>query len=587
VVDFPVRVDRDIVVASLHVECGGHVVVDPQRSVSIRSTGNIEVCGTLEMRPASAEVQHLIRFEGIDESTFVGGGMRVVPTDVGLWVHGDGQLDLHGTPRLPWARATRSLAAGTRTIELAAQPLGWRVGDELVVTPTGSPVDARHYERFDEVTVQAITGATVTVSSPLRYAHPIVAVGDGHVLGSEVLNLTRNVRVEGTPSGRTHAMAMMVTRSSQIRFASFRHFGPRQGNSEGYTDFVLGRYGFHWHMAGDGSRGSIMDGVVMRDGGSHAFVTHLSNGVTHRNCVTYNTTETPYWWDGAPDTRTPAPPSHDVSYADCIAARVRCDPEFRGYRMAGFDLGHGTGNTAVGCVAVGVLGNVDASGFQWPEGAHGVWSFHDCIAHNNRRHGLFAWQNSDLLHVVQRFISYHNGAAGISHGAYANRYVYRDSILFGNAGSGLLVHAVSKEGARLTFQNLLIDAAGQTSAAVETVRHALAPGSPTLLLACRLKGYTGAGVMLRGPAEGSTHPDLLEVSGCRFGAQKFWVSRTVHPGTRITCVMAMRTLIIRPWTALLGRRRPVWGARVRTLEVTSRVTAPSPIALDIKPAAGL
>src|SRR5688572_13348823 len=51
-VDFPVRLDQDIDVAGLHVECGGHLVLDPQKSITIRTTGNVEVCGLLEMRPA-------------------------------------------------------------------------------------------------------------------------------------------------------------------------------------------------------------------------------------------------------------------------------------------------------------------------------------------------------------------------------------------------------------------------------------------------------------------------------------------------------------------------------------------------------
>src|SRR5688572_5027339 len=44
-VDFPVRLDQDIDVAGLHIECGGHLVVDPQKSITIRTTGNVEVCG--------------------------------------------------------------------------------------------------------------------------------------------------------------------------------------------------------------------------------------------------------------------------------------------------------------------------------------------------------------------------------------------------------------------------------------------------------------------------------------------------------------------------------------------------------------
>ena len=335
VVDFPVLLDQDVDLAGLHIECGGHVVVDPSRSVTIRTTGNVEVCGLLEMRPASPQVEHLLRFDGIDESRFVGGGMKVLASDVGLWIHGTGRLDLHGSVRTPWVRAAGALAAGDRTIRLRTEPVGWRVGDELVITPTGSPVDSRQAERFDAAKITSIAGSVVTLAAALRFGHGQVAVGDGHVLTAEVMNLTRNVRIEGTPGGRTHTMAMHVTEPSEVRFAAFRHFGPRQADGQ-YTEKVLGRYGFHWHMCEDGSRGSLLEGVVMRDGGNHAYVPHLSHGVTLRSCISYDTVETPYWWDLPADTRAIFEPTHDTTFDSCIAAKVVSDPAFRGFRLVGF-----------------------------------------------------------------------------------------------------------------------------------------------------------------------------------------------------------------------------------------------------------
>ena len=60
-------------------------------------------------------------------------------------------------------------------------------------------------------------------------------------------------------------------------------------------------------------------------------------------------------------------------------------------------------------VAVGVQGNIDASGFLWPEGDccptdDGVWDFSKGnIAHNNKVDGIFTWQNDTQPHVIANY----------------------------------------------------------------------------------------------------------------------------------------------------------------------------------------
>ena len=581
--DKPVLLDRDASVAGVDVGPNGRLVFHPTRSVTLRSTGNVTIAGRLEMRPTTAQVEHVLRFAEVDESRFQGGGHEIMASDVGLWIHHDGVADLHGTPRTAWVRAAHSLHAEATTLRLQVEPTGWRVGDELVIAPTGSPVDGRHYEKFDHVRIRSISGTLVKLDGKLRHGHPAIDVGDGHRLTAEILNLTRNVRVEGTPDGRTHAMALHAMRPSEIRFAAFRHFGPRQPDSEGISQFVLGRYGFHWHMCGDGSAGSIMDGVVMRDGGSHAFVTHLSNGVRHRSCISFDTAETPYWWDGAPDTRSPAPSSHDVIYEQCVAALVRAIPEYRGIRLAGFDMAEGRRNAARGCISVGVRGNIDSNGFHWPEGAHSVWEFSDCVAHNNAGHGIFAWQNDGRPHRIAQFIGYHNGRSGISHGAYQNAYHYRDVILFGNAESGLLLHAVGRRDRRLRFDNLLIDCAGQAAFAVESVQHRLPPEAPTQITGSRLRNYTRHGIAVTGDAsrEGHTARELLDVIGCDFSGSKFWLGRGTLRGTRVRFRGRRRSLLLRRRGTRGGRLARRWNARVHRIPRFGRRRNPRRIEIRV------
>ncbi|MEN8238277.1 MAG: hypothetical protein ABFR53_03635, partial [Actinomycetota bacterium] len=161
---------------------------DPAVSTVVEVGGNVVVRGSLVMRPSSGEVVHTLRFVGIDEALFRGGGMEPVPTDVGLWVVADGMLDLQGTPVAAWS------------YEWQAE---W-VGDEVVAAPH-TPGD---YTGF------------LPVDGPSSVPEP-------NALGysPELLNLTRNVRIEGTAAGYAHVF-IHSTRPQVIRFTAIRYVGP-------------------------------------------------------------------------------------------------------------------------------------------------------------------------------------------------------------------------------------------------------------------------------------------------------------------------------------------------------------------------
>lgn len=563
----PVLLDVDVEVASLVVEVGAALYFDPSSSRTLTSRGNVEVRGLLQMRPAHAGVDHLVRFIGIDEKRFVGGGMEVIATDVGLWASGTGKLDFAGTARTAWVRASESVPAGTRTITLASAPTGWQVGDDVVVTPTGAP-DGRtvHFDAYDTATISAISGRTLTLASATRFAHPVVQVAPDVRLGPEVMNLTRNVRIEGTPGGRAH-FTVLSKQVQDIAYTAVRHVGPRQPFGA-YTKGVLGRYGLHFHMCGDASRGSRVTGVVVRDSGSHAFVPHLSNGITFNGCISHNTLDEAYWWD-MNFGRGGAIPSNDIEYRSCIASRVNNDPEFRGYRLAGFVLPAGTGNKAVDCVAVGVRGNGDAAGFLWPESAGtGVWQFTGCIAHNNKRNGIFVWQNSWEVHRVEAFAMYHNGGVGVSHGAYVNLYQYVDGIVYGNWEGGVDLHAVSRGDTwaqPLRLVNLRIDGAGFSPAAVKLSKHTAKPGRATEVIGCEFVRHRGPAVLaVYAGGNGGSTEDRLDLIDCKTDGQLL----------RLLSVMPAATLVrVQDGTGALAARipgqvgvfRPDWNASVSTL----------------------
>ncbi|WP_327683109.1 hypothetical protein [Kitasatospora sp. NBC_00458] len=521
-----VLLDTDAAVGTLLVEPAGALTFAADRTLTLAVTGNAEIRGALALAPDGART-HTLRFPAVDERRFRGDGMKVVDTDVGLWVTGAGYLRLDGAAKTAWVRADRELRAGDTTLDLAAPPAGWLPGDELAVTPTGPPDQEDFAARYDLVTVRSVSGTTVTLEQPLRHAHPRVAAGGGVTVGAEVLNLTRSVRVEGTAGGRTH-VHLTSSRRADVRHTALRWVGPRADTKETWkgrdgtvpiTAPVLGRYGLHFHQLGDATRGTVVEGVVVRDAGSHAYVPHASHGITFRSCISHETWEDAYWWDGPLDTRTPQRPSDDIVYESCVASRTLLEPEPRAYRLTGFNLGAGTGGKAVDCVAVGVRGATGASGFEWPENSEGVWTFERCLAHNNAQDGIFVWLNARQQHLVTQFAAYHNGGWGIEHGAYLNDFDYTATVLYGNAGGGVALHALGRDRGTV-FDGLLVDAAGQSDFAVSTARHELAGQSVTFSRS-RFTGYRRAGIAFRATPDG--RPDDVLVLDCEFGGNELWL----------------------------------------------------------------
>ncbi len=379
-------------------------VLDPDTSITLSSSGNIEVLGELVMRPASGDIDHAVIFEGVDIAAFEGGGMDPLPADVGLWVMGDGQLDIQGEEKVAWGYDYDPAWAG----------------DEVVAAPN-APED---YENFEPVTA---------VPAPNDLGYP-----------TELLNLTRNVRIEGTPEGYTHVF-IRSTRPQTIRYTALRYVAPEFGESD-----ATGRYGIHIHMSGDGSRGSIIEGVVIRDAGNHAFVPHASHGITFRDTIAFNVLNEAYWWDEPPepdgDDTDPLNNTNDLIWDRAVAAGVDLGTPGNRFRLAGFYLGNGENLTMTNSVAVGVQGEsgADRSGFIWPESAEAVWLFENNIAHNNAANGIFVWQNNSDRHDVGPFLAYYNAGAGVNHGAYENSYQYHDLILREN-GLGVISHAFGTE----------------------------------------------------------------------------------------------------------------------------------------------
>lgn len=152
---------------------------------------------------------------------------------------------------------------------------------------------------------------------------------DPSVPPTEVLNLTRSVRIEGTSEGRSHVI-IISSAPQTIRYVALRFMGPRQVAPDGSLTSVIGRYPIHFHHSHDGSRGSVVEGSAVRDSGNRAFVPHLSHGVAFRGNVAYNLTGVAYWWDQGPDNA-----SHDTIWEGNLAGLVHAGDEDE-FTNAGF-----------------------------------------------------------------------------------------------------------------------------------------------------------------------------------------------------------------------------------------------------------
>ena len=526
---------------------------------------------------AAGSIPFDLHIFGVNESRFVGSSIGpihpggVIDTDPGIWVTGHARWQLNGRPKVPWGEAG-TLSAGANRVVLPFDPLGWEIGDELMIAPTVPPSVPQWYNASDIVRVADISGRTVVFDRTLQYDHPSVNIrmwdGSTRVLSAEIVNLTRSVILRGAPNQRPHFMFMGHTHDGVITAwpqyignVDIRHFGPMRRDAQGNLTSILGRYGLHFHMGENGFAGSVVEGVVVRDPGGHAFVAHQSHGVTFAGTVADQRFDDPYWWDIfihlPPDNSSYKPPTNDVLYDSCIASRTHHDPDFRSVR-SDFLFAQGQRMKASGCRSFG--GNRVESSYNWPEGASGtddtapdlgVWDFgqtgEENISHNMRLSAVDTWQNTGLDHRVERFLAYHNGRGVDRHGAYGNAYLYGRATIHGAQRHAFLVSARagildsrSLVGVKpgwtprhdtLVFQDLVIDGAEITLSGIVPGDHNGTPSRYTRFQRVQFYGMAGPCFHLDRAYQ---QPELWEVLDCEFnGNVEFWLADACHVGSVI------------------------------------------------------
>ena len=231
---------------------------------------------------------------------------------------------LHGPVEIYGAEKTARLAlaqhprAGATTLQFNQTPVGWAVGDEIVITGTQGKTS-------DEIrTITAINGATVSLNQPLQLDH----VAPKADLNVYVANTTRNVEFvsENEAIARRGHVMFMHHLNVDVNYAEFSQLGrtskskplddinfdfenleqEKLGNdsgapinfttTEGPGTNSRGRYAVHFHRGGTDPKSTPakVNGSVVMGSPGWGFVNHSSN-VDMINNVTYGVEGAAYY----------------------------------------------------------------------------------------------------------------------------------------------------------------------------------------------------------------------------------------------------------------------------------------------------
>ena len=441
----------------------GNVVVPAGESwligAGVEITGNLRtVGGTIAMRPGST-----LKFLGADPDAYVGGGLTFgagLENDIGLWVT-DGVLDIQGTPKVGWNRT------GTDPT--------WLAGDELWISPTDvGDYNPRPWSPGGVIPRIPIPALVQAVWLPADW------MANG--IPAEVMNVTRDIVIEG--AGHIHIHSTLPQR---VEYVTLRGLGVSNLASNGV---VLGRYALHFHMSGDGSRGTIVRGIAAIDSLGEVFVPHVSHGITVEDVVSVNSYGTAFTWDGSDRT-------DDILVDGLCVSGVHMPRAVSGKSsyVSAIDNRGGDNMEMKNSVASGCKDTKLSHGFDWPskgdnEGT-ALWNFHDNVSHNNRGASVRFWFNNSDPHLVERVVTYRNRVAGIETGAYTNSVRYQDILSFEDQDAAIVHHSsttgVSSIDNRGAFYDrvLVVNSVGP---AVETRAITLAGSGRVEWVDCILEG---------------------------------------------------------------------------------------------------
>jgi G8 domain len=199
-----------------------------------------------------------------------------------IGVTGAGKLELFGENRLGWTKLGATAAPGATQIKLM-EAADWRVGERIAI---GSTALDPYQSAERAITAVSADRLTVTLDAPLANTHfGQLQTFEGKVLDSRapVALLSRNIVIQGNPEstankfgGHVMVMAGASAKVSGVEFVRMGQFDR------------LGRYPFHWHIAGDRT-GDFITGSSVRESFQRGIVVHSTSNTIVRDNVVWNT----------------------------------------------------------------------------------------------------------------------------------------------------------------------------------------------------------------------------------------------------------------------------------------------------------
>lgn len=321
-----------------------------------------------------------------------------------------GKTVMYGADKTDWLKVGTNPTIGATSINLSSAPIGWEVGDRIVITGTSSS----NTPTGDEVAViQSVSGSIVNLVSPLTKDHSDVPVPDLRV---HAANLTRNILIESenpstTSLERGHIMFMhtLDVDMNNVRIHQMGRTrkiipidgwmlnpavtGDNDAIIQGARTNIRGRYSVHFHRGGVSPTLSpaYVRGCVVEDDPGWAYANH-SAYVHFEDNVSYNVVGGAFQTEAGDElgsfkrniairTINPNYPRipNDFPFDDVLAAPdIRGDEQDFAFQGDGFWIHGGliamTGNVASGCSGHGFI--------YWPEGLrepirHGLLNVYD------------------------------------------------------------------------------------------------------------------------------------------------------------------------------------------------------------------
>jgi len=229
--------------------------------------GTLDVGTQADPVPCNLQVEFIIRDVPLDTAKD--------PFQWGNGLINFGRQTRVGCHKTAFSESAGAIVAGATTLTLAAPPIGWQVGDELLI-PDTAPVTVKP-RREATVTIASISDSTLMLSKGLDFAHDNIVDPKGSVvLRPRVANLTRNivVRSENPRGSRGHTVDIGHGAAWDIRYNQFMGLGRTQNVA--HDDTLLadthvgtnqrGKYTEHHHHAQSSVGGADVGNVYLAAG---------------------------------------------------------------------------------------------------------------------------------------------------------------------------------------------------------------------------------------------------------------------------------------------------------------------------------